>query len=260
MTYLIASGGDAVVIDPCLDYDAATRHIGRGALEPVIASIRSQKLKLHWILETHIHADHLSGADVLRDEFQGARVAISGKITIVAETLAPLLGRESARNGPCNSRAMAKHFDRLLDDGDAIEGGRIRLKAMATPGHTPACMSYVCDAEGAVFTGDSLFMPELGTGRCDFPGGSATHLYNSIQRLYELPPHTTVYVGHTYPPDGQEPKFQTTIEAERASNTHVNAAVTLEDFIRFREARDKTLALPKLFEPSLKWNLFGALK
>jgi len=249
MTYVAYQGHDAVIIDPALDFDLSEMKLGREPLTPIIDFIRKNDLKVHWILETHVHADHVTGADLLKTEFPSAKVAISEKVCDVQRTFKSIFGLKN------DAFAEGWPFDRLLKDGDEIQAGELSFKVLTTPGHTPACLCYV-NAEG-VFTGDAIFMPKGGTGRCDFPGGDAQQLFQSIQRIYQLKDSTPLYVGHDYPPADQSPNFKTSVEEEKQSNNHVKAETPKDEFVKFRETRDKTLSLPKLFYPSLFLNMRG---
>jgi glyoxylase-like metal-dependent hydrolase (beta-lactamase superfamily II) len=249
MTYVAYQGHDGIIIDPALDLDLSEMRLGRENLAPIVEFIKKQQLTIHWILETHVHADHVTGADVLKKDFPTARLAISEKVCDVQKVFKGIFGLKN------DAFPEGWPFDRLLKDGDEIEAGELTFKVMTTPGHTPACLCYV-NKEG-VFTGDSIFMPKAGTGRCDFPGGDAKKLYESIQRIYSLEAETPIYVGHDYPPADQPPNFHTTVYQERRENIHVMAKTPLEEFVKFREARDKTLSLPKLFYPSLFLNMRG---
>lgn len=249
MTYVAYQGHDAVVIDPCLDLELSEMKLGRECLGPILEFIKSKKLKIHWILETHVHADHVTGADVLKQEFPDAKIAISEKVCDVQSVFKKIFGLKN------DAFPEGWPFDRLLKDGDEIQAGELTFKVMTTPGHTPACLCYI--HKDGTFTGDSIFMPEAGTGRCDFPGGDAKKLFASIQRIYELDPETPIYVGHDYPPADQQPNFKTTVYQERRENIHVMAKTLLEEFVKFRASRDKTLSFPKLFYPSLFLNMQG---
>src|SRR5690606_8118649 len=212
MTYLVwdPQTRDAVVIDPVLDYDPLASQTSTRSADQLSAAIRELGLRLHWVLETHAHADHLSSSQLLKRRFD-APVAIGRRITEVQQTFKHIfdLGDELATDG--------SQFDRLLDDGELLEAGSLRLEVIATPGHTPACVTY--KIEDAIFTGDALFMHDYGTGRCDFPRGSAEDLYHSVHdRLYALPDATRVFVGHDYQPGGRELAFETTIGRSKAEN------------------------------------------
>lgn len=239
---------DAVVIDPVLDYDQASSKTSEESAKSVIGFLRSNELKPHFILETHAHADHLSGSQILKREFPDAQIAIGEKITQVQEIFKGFFGL------PEDFKTDGSQFDRLLKDGESFQAGSINIKVLFTPGHTPACASYYVD--GNVFVGDALFMPDYGTGRCDFPAGSAVDLYHSVHdRLYELPEDTKVYTGHDYLPNGRPLKFMATIAEEKRENIQLKAQTSLEEFVRFRTERDRTLSAPKLLLPSVQVNI-----
>lgn len=249
LTYVVwdASSRDAVVIDPVLDFDPASGRIWTESVDAVEAFLKREALTLRMILETHAHADHLSGAHELKRR-TGAPVAIGAQITDVQRTFAPVfgMGDEVARDG--------SQFDHLLHDGEVLTFGGLSLQAIHTPGHTPACMSFV--AGDAVFTGDALFVPDTGVGRCDFPGGSAESLYQSVhERLYALPDDTRVFVGHDYQNDGRELQFETTIGQSKAQNQHLAQATSREAFVAFRTKRDSGLSAPRLLLPSIQVNV-----
>lgn len=250
LTYVVwdESTRDAVVIDPVLDYDQASSKTSEDSAAAVIEFLRSKDLRLHFILETHAHADHLSGSQIIKRAFPNALIAIGENITKVQEVFKSVFGL------PEDFKTDGSQFDRLLKDNEEFEAGSIKIKTLFTPGHTPACASYFVD--GNVFVGDALFMPDYGTGRCDFPKGSATELYNSIHgRLYELPDDTKVYTGHDYLPNGRPLKFMATIGEEKRENIQLKAKTSLEEFVRFRTERDRTLAAPKLLLPSVQVNI-----
>jgi glyoxylase-like metal-dependent hydrolase (beta-lactamase superfamily II) len=236
---------DAVVIDPVLDYDPLAVRVFEESLDQVLGFVRSRELKVHYVLDTHAHADHLSGFQKLRAEL-GAKIGIGRQITAVQQVFRGLFGWGE------DFRADGSQWDVLVGDGDVLRAGALSLRAIHTPGHTPACLSYVVG--DAVFTGDVLFLPDSGTGRCDFPGGSASDLYDSIQKLYALPDATRVFVGHDYQPDGREVRWETTIGESKRSNLHLRADTSREAFVAFREARDKTLRPPTLIFQSLQVN------
>lgn len=239
---------DAVVIDPLMDYDPAASKTSEVSAKIVIDFIRSKELKLHFILETHAHADHLSGSQIFKRDFPAAQVAIGEKISKVQELFKGVFGL------PDDFKTDGSQFDRLLKDGEEFQAGSIKIKTLFTPGHTPACASYYIDEN--VFVGDALFMPDYGTGRCDFPAGSAVELYHSIHdRLYNLPESTKVYTCHDYLPNGRPLKFMATIAEEKNNNIQLKANTSLEEFVRFRTERDRTLAAPKLLLPSVQVNI-----
>jgi len=249
LTYLVWTRDtrDAVVIDPVLDFDPASGVISQASFERLAERVRGLELRVHWSLETHAHADHLSAAQLVKTTF-GARVAIGERIREVQETFAGVFGL------PAGFPRDGSQFDRLLVDGEVVKAGALEVKVIATPGHTPACVSYVIG--DAVFTGDALFMEDSGTGRCDFPRGSAEALYTSVHdRLYALPAETRVFVGHDYQPGGRALAFETTIGAERAHNSQLTAETRREDYVARRSARDRTLAPPKLLLPSVQVNI-----
>ncbi len=250
LTYVVydLSTKDAVVIDPVLDYEPIGSKVFYESVDEVTAFIEAQGLKLGYILETHAHADHLSGAPVLRDRFPGAKVGIGAHITAVQEVFKGVfdLDDEFPTDG--------SQFDLLLEDGQVLEVGPIAVEVLHTPGHTPACATYRIG--DALFTGDLLFMPDQGTGRCDFPAGSAADMYRSIrERIYTHADDTRVFVGHDYQPGGRELRYQTTVAESKAANVQLDGAKTYEDFVAARETRDKTLAAPKLLYPSVQVNI-----
>jgi glyoxylase-like metal-dependent hydrolase (beta-lactamase superfamily II) len=227
-----------------LDYPSGT--ISYTGADQIITFVRDNDLEVEWILETHVHADHLSAAPYLQQEL-GGRIAIGDHITTVQETFGEIFaaGERFARDG--------SQFDVLLSEGDSIPIGGMSGYAMHTPGHTPACMTYVLG--DAAFVGDTLFMPDFGTARCDFPGGDAGTLYRSIRRILDLPEETRIFVCHDYLPNGRELEFETTVGAERRENIHVNDSVSEEAFVAMREKRDATLDMPNLILPSLQVNM-----
>lgn len=236
---------DAVLIDPVLDYDPDSGKIWQTSLTALLNFIRENQIKLHWILETHVHADHLTGAQVLKKEL-GAQIAIGEHIQKVQAIFAPLFNMDCAKDG--------SQFDRLLKDGEEFQAGSLSIQVLHTPGHTPACVSYRIG--NAVFTGDALFMPDGGVGRCDFPAGSAKALYQSVhQRLYQLPEETRVFVGHDYQPDGRPLRWETTIGESKSQNRHLRAESTEAEFVTFRSNRDAILKAPRLLLPSIQVNI-----
>lgn len=231
----------AAVIDPVLDHDLATGRHGTASADALLAHLRAHGLTLQWILETHVHADHVSAARYLQRE-AGGLIAIGERIREVQATLARLRGWPSDGDG----------FDRLLKDGETFPIGNLQATALLVPGHTPADLAY--QIEDAVFIGDTLFMPDVGSARADFPGGDAALLYRSIRRLLALPPDTRLFVCHDYPA-GREPRWQTTVAEQRAANIHVHDGVSEAEFVAMRRARDATLAAPRLMLPSLQANI-----
>lgn len=250
LTYIVwdDASKDALVIDPVMDYDQAASKTSEESAQAVIDFLRGHNLKLQLILETHAHADHLSGSQIIKRAFPSAMIAIGEKITKVQEVFKGVFGL------PDDFKTDGSQFDRLLKDGEEFRAGSLKIKTIFTPGHTPACASYLID--GNVFVGDALFMPDYGTGRCDFPEGSAKDLYQSIHgRLYELPEDTKVYTGHDYMPNGRPLKYMATIAEEKCENIQLKAQTTLDEFLKFRTERDRTLAAPKLLLPSIQVNI-----
>ncbi len=249
LTYLVydPSTRDALVIDPVLDYDAGGSQTSTTSVEKLAQFIESERLRLHYVLETHAHADHLSSSQFLRSRF-GAQVAIGARITEVQNTFKALFDL------PQDFPTDGSQFDDLLKDGEVFRAGSLSIAVLATPGHTPACVSYhIADA---VFTGDALFTEDYGVGRCDFPRGSASDLYRSVHaRLYALPDATRVFVGHDYQPGGRAMRFETTIGLSKEENVQLRQSTTEESFVRFRRQRDATLAAPKLLFPSVQVNV-----
>ncbi len=239
---------DAVVIDPVLDYEPAASKVWTESVDRVVAFLQQNKLTLHYILETHAHADHLSGAQSLKRAFPDARLGVGEKITQVQKTFKMVLDL------PDDFPTDGRQFDRLLKDDEVIDAGSLSFRVINTPGHTPACVSYLF--EDAVFTGDAMFMPDMGTGRCDFPLGSAEDLYASITtRLYALPDDTRVFVGHDYQPGGRELAFMSTIGEQKARNKQLTEGTSREDFVRFRNERDAQLSAPRLLFQSVQINI-----
>lgn len=236
----------AAAIDPVLDFDFKSGRTATVSADRLVAYVREQGLQLDWILETHAHADHLSGARYLQKQL-GGRIAIGERIRTVQATFKKLFNLEHSFV-PDGSQ-----FDHLFQDGETFHIGEIKATALLVPGHTPADMAYLVD--GAVFVGDTLFMPDVGTARADFPGGDAHQLYASIQRLLALPPETTVYVCHDYPPTARAPAWQTSVAAQRAHNVHVRDGISEADFVAMRTARDATLEVPTLILPSIQVNV-----
>ena len=247
-TYVVADPAtrSAAVIDPVLDYDWRSGRTGTKSTDAVIAHCDAAGLELGWILETHAHADHISSAPYLQSRL-GGRIAIGQGIRQVQATFKQIfgLGGDFAADG--------SQFDRLLADGDAIDVGHVTGRVIATPGHTSDSVSYLLG--DALFVGDTIFMPDGGSARCDFPGGDAAQLYRTVQRLYALPMGTRVFVCHDYTPGGREPRCETTIREQRAANIHVRDGVTEESFIEMRRTRDATLDVPNLIIPSVQVNI-----
>lgn len=249
LTYIVYDDKtkDAVIIDSVLDFDAASGAITNTSAKKVLEFVKGKELKVSYILETHAHADHLTGAQILKDELAGAKIAINSKITEVQSVFSEVFNlKELNTNGI--------QFDELLEDNQVIKAGSLEVKVIHTPGHTPACTSFLIGDN--VFTGDLLFMPDSGTGRCDFPKGSSSDLYDSVvEKIYKLSDDTKIFVGHDYQPNGRELKFQTTVAESKAQNIQLKANTSREEFIKFRNDRDATLAAPKLLLPSIQVNI-----
>ena len=241
------TGRAAAVIDSVLDFDYASGRTDTRSADEIVAWIKERDLDVQWILETHVHADHLSAAPYLQEKL-GGKIGIGANITVVQDTFGKVFneGTEFQRDG--------SQFDQLFGEGDSFHIGQLRGDVIHTPGHTPACMTYVIG--DAAFVGDTLFMPDFGTARCDFPGGSAKDLYSSIQRILSLPDETRIFVGHDYKAPGRDEfAWETTVGAQKAANVHVGGGAGAETFVEMREARDATLAMPKLIVPSLQVNM-----
>jgi glyoxylase-like metal-dependent hydrolase (beta-lactamase superfamily II) len=239
---------DGVLIDPVLDFDPASGKITTENVQKVSTYIQQEKINLHYILETHAHADHLTGSQLLKEKFPLAKIAIGSKIVDVQTVFKSVfnLGDEFNPNG--------EHFDELFEDYQKVQAGTLLIEVIPTPGHTPACVSF--HIGDAVFTGDALFMPDYGTGRCDFPKGSAKDLYHSVHdRLYKLDDKTRVFVGHDYQPNGRVMLFETTIGESKKKNIQLKEKTSEIEFVEFRQARDLTLKAPRLLLPSLQVNI-----
>ncbi len=238
---------DAVVIDPVLDYDPVGSRTATDNVAAVERFLREHGLRLHWVLETHAHADHLSGSQYLKRRFE-AGVVIGERIREVQEVFRGVFDM------PADFATDGSQFDKLVADGETLAAGSLAIEIIATPGHTPACVSYKIG--DAVFTGDALFIEDYGTGRCDFPKGDARALYRSVhERLYRLPDETRVFVGHDYQPGGRALRFETTIGASKAKNVQLRAETGELEFVEFRDKRDRSLAAPRLLFPSVQVNI-----
>ncbi|MDP1672493.1 MAG: MBL fold metallo-hydrolase [Burkholderiales bacterium] len=250
VTYVVADpvARCAAVVDPVLDYDFKSGRTSTASADQVVAWVREQGLQLDWILETHAHADHLSAAQHIQQQL-GGRIAIGEHIRAVQATFKKLFNLERS------FLPDGSQFDHLFRDGEVFRIGELEAKALHVPGHTPADMAYLIG--DAVFVGDTMFMPDVGTARADFPGGDARQLYRSMRRLLELPPQTAVYVCHDYPPASREPRWKTSVAEQRASNIHVRDGVSEDEFVQMRQARDATLEMPTLILPSIQVNVRG---
>ncbi len=251
LSYLVIDeeSSDAILIDPILNYEYSSSTISKESLFKVISRVVERKLNLRSILETHVHADHLTGALELKKIFPKTKIAIGRGITEVQAIFKDVYNAKDWNSD-------GSQFDLLLDDGNILKAGSIEVRVIATPGHTPACLSYLIG--NRVFTGDALFMPDYGTGRCDFPGGSAKELFHSIKnKLYALPDETKFHPGHDYQPGGRGLKFESTIGESKSENIQLKSDTKEDDFINFRTKRDQTLNSPGLLLPSIQFNANG---
>ncbi len=248
ITYLIKdpSSNHCAIIDSVMDIDYAAGRITYDHADALIAEIETRGLTLDWIIETHVHADHLSAAPYIQQKL-GGKIGVGEKIMVVQETFGKIFneGTEFQRDG--------SQFDALFKDGDTYMVGNMQGVAIYTPGHTPACMVHVLG--NAAFVGDTLFMPDGGSARCDFPGGDAGQLYDSIQKVLSLPDETRLFMCHDYGPNGRTIEWETTVAEQKAENIHVGGGKTREEFIKFRTERDAQLDMPKLIIPSLQVNM-----
>jgi glyoxylase-like metal-dependent hydrolase (beta-lactamase superfamily II) len=248
------ASGQCALIDSVLDYDPKSGRTRTDSADRLIDRVSELDLQVQWLLETHVHADHLSAAPYLQQRV-GGQLAIGSHITTVQDVFGKLFnaGSEFARDG--------SQFNRLFSDGERFTVGGLQAQALHTPGHTPACMTYVVHDHSidpvrtVAFVGDTLFMPDYGTARCDFPGGDAAVLYRSIQKVLALPEDTEIYLCHDYPPTDREPQCVTTVAAQKAANVHVHQGVSEAEFVTMRRARDATLAMPVLILPSVQVNM-----
>lgn len=248
ISYLVKDpqSNSCAIVDAVMQFDYAAGRLSYDSADEIIAAIRDQNLDLEWIIETHVHADHLSGAPYIQQKL-GGKIGIGEHITTVQEVFGKVYneGTEFERDG--------SQFDKLFTDGDRYKVGKLECFAIHTPGHTPACMVHVMGDAG--FAGDTLFMPDGGSARADFPGGDAGQLYDSIQRVLSLPDELRLFVCHDYGPEGRAIAWETTVAEEKAKNIHVGQGTSREDFVKMREARDKQLAMPTLIIPSLQVNM-----
>ena len=248
VSYVVKDPGSnaCAVIDSVMDIDYAAGRIAYKSADNIITFITQYSLKLEWLIETHVHADHLSGAPYVQGKL-GGKIGIGDRIAVVQETFGKVFneGTEFRRDG--------SQFDRLFKDGDSYQVGNMKAFAVHTPGHTPACMTHVIG--DAAFVGDTLFMPDGGSARADFPGGDARTLYRSIRRILSLPGETRLFMCHDYGPNGREIRWETTVAEQRAHNIHARDGITEDEFVATREARDRTLDMPQLIIPSLQVNM-----
>jgi glyoxylase-like metal-dependent hydrolase (beta-lactamase superfamily II) len=248
VTYVVHSGpgSGCAIIDSVLDYDPKSGRTRTASADKVIEYVRQQGLRVEWILETHAHADHLTAAPYLKRRL-GGTIAIGDRITAVQRVFKGVFNLEP------EFRADGSQFDTLLTDGQTLRIGELEAIVMAVPGHTPACVAYRIG--DAVFVGDTLFMPDVGTARCDFPGGDAKTLYASVRKLLSLPPETRLFMCHDYPPGQRSVLFETTVADQRAKNIHVHDGITEEQFVKMRTERDATLDMPVLILPAVQINI-----
>jgi len=247
-TYVVHAGDGSAcaIVDPVLDYDAKSGRTATRSAQQVVDFVKAHGLRVDWILETHAHADHLSAAAWLREQL-GGRIAIGARIPAVQDVFKKVFHLEPgfATDG--------SQFDHLFADGEVFSIGALQARVMAVPGHTPACVAY--QVGDAVFVGDTLFPPDVGTARCDFPGGSARTLYQSVRQLLALPGETRLFMCHDYPPEGRAPRCQTTVAEQRAGNIHLREGIDEAEFVRMRTERDATLAMPVLILPAVQINI-----
>jgi len=248
LTYIVQdpNSGSCAIVDPVLDYEAASGQTTTESADEVVAKVEAENLTVEWILETHVHADHLSAAPYLQKRL-GGKIGIGAHITEVQNIFGNLFNAEPEfhRNG--------SQFNQLFADGDTFAIGGLTVTAMHTPGHTPACMTYYIG--DSLFVGDTLFMPDFGTARCDFPGGNASALYQSIQRLFTLPPETRIFMCHDYMPNGREMRYESTVGEQKKFNIHLHDGISEDEFVTMRSAKDKTLGMPALMLPSVQVNM-----
>ena len=249
VTYIVYDdvGGHCAVIDSVLDYDPRSGRTSTSSADAVIAFVSEHALKVQWLLETHAHADHITAAPYLQKKL-GGLIGIGKHIQEVQGVFKKVFNLEP------DFSMSGDQFDHLFSDNEEFYIGKLKVKALHVPGHTPADMAYLVEDQIA-FVGDTLFMPDIGTARCDFPGGDAHTLYQSVQRLLNLPQETRLYMCHDYPPDSREPKWETTVKEEREKNIHIHEGVTEEEFIVMRKRRDESLAMPTLILPSIQINI-----
>jgi len=249
ISYIVCdpNGSSCAIIDSVLDFDFASGRTDTRSADKLINFVKENKLDVQWLLESHVHADHLSAAPYIQTEV-GGKIGIGSHITDVQETFGKIFneGTEFQRDG--------SQFDKLFVEGDTFHIGQLRGDVLHTPGHTPACMTYVIG--DAAFVGDTLFMPDFGTARCDFPGGSSENLFSSIQKILSLPDATRIFVGHDYKAPGREHyAWETTVGEQKKKNIHIKSGKSKEDFVKLRDERDAKLAMPKLIVPSLQINM-----
>lgn len=246
-TYVVyeSKGSACIVVDSVLNYDPKSGRTNTTSADEVIAFIKENRLQLDWILETHAHADHLTAAPYIQEKL-GGKIAIGDQITTLQGVFKGVFNLDDVA-------VDGSQFDALIQEGESIPFGNLSFKALYVPGHTPACIAYKIG--DSIFVGDTLFMPDVGTARCDFPGGSASNLYRSIQTILQYPPSTKLYMCHDYPPNGRAPEYQSTVADQKKSNIHVHDGITEEQFVAMRNKRDAGLAMPVLILPSIQVNI-----
>lgn len=248
VSYVVSEpeGNHCAIIDSVLDYNPSSGRTGTGSADKIISYVRENNLIVDWILETHVHADHLTAAPYLQQEL-GGKTAVGDHVNIVQGTFKTVFNTEPefATDG--------RQFDKLFGDGESFNIGNMNAGILHTPGHTPACITYLVG--DTAFVGDTLFMPDYGTARCDFPGGDASALYRSIQRIFELPDDTRMFMCHDYPPEQRGPEWVTSVGAQKTNNIHLPAGTSEDDFVKLRNARDAEMAMPVLILPSVQVNM-----
>lgn len=249
LTYIVYDEAtkDAVIIDPVYNFDPHSGKLSQESFEIAKEFIQENSLHLHYILETHVHADHLSSSQLLKNIYPQAKIVIHENIKLVQEVFTPVFNM--AQQCQCDG----SQFDQLVKDEEVLSAGSLSIKVIATPGHTPACVSYLIG--DALFTGDAIFMPDMGTGRCDFPKGDAEMLYDSLMKVYQLPEETRIFVGHDYGPGGREIEWETTVKAQKERNIQLKGDTSKEEFVTFRKNRDAQLNAPRLLLPSIQVNM-----
>lgn len=238
-------GGKAAIVDPVLELDYASGSTSTAGADALIQFVKDKQLELEWIFETHAHADHLSSAPYIKQQL-GGKIATGGHITTVQKTFQNVFNLDDLA-------VDGSQFDYLFADEEEFKLGEVSGKVLSTPGHTPACMTWIIG--DAVFVGDTLFMPDLGTARCDFPGGDAKTLYHSVKKILAMPENTRLYMCHDYPPAGRDYQYVSTVAEQKRDNIHVKEGISEQEFVRMREERDATLAMPRLIIPSIQVNV-----
>lgn len=247
-TYIVTDNETKIsaIIDSVMGFNQYSGRTNTKLVDEVISYVKDNNLNLEWILETHIHADHLTGSHYIKEKI-GGKIAVGSRILEVLKLWVPIFNTNN------DTKLDASQFDRLLDDGDEIILGESKFKIIQTPGHTPACISYLIDDN--IFVGDTIFMTDIGTARADFPGGSAEDLYDSIQKILSLPEDTKIYLCHDYPPESRKEQFLSNVLDQKQNNIMINENISKEEYLEKRKARDKSLSVPKLLLPSIQYNL-----